>query len=278
MILTAIAGNKMSNYSYVLDAKKLRKTRKGNREMRDDSEVVVNGFDNQKPRIRDCDQLIPSVKEDQRVGTFVTQILVDDLNPEDQIEYSLVSSASERNRFTIDSRLGRIYTKYVFDRDEPVREKWVYVTVRATDNGRPPLDDVCTFKIQIEDINDNAPVFDKTKYEEVISKDTKVNSTVMRISASDFDDGDNSVVHFDILEERDYKFFSIDQENGLIYLRKSIIKPSGNYYSIIVRAFNIVKELPQEVTTLVRFKVIESNRKPPVFIDAPKEPIQVYRL
>ena len=48
-----------------------------------------------------------------------------------------------------------------FDRDEPKREKEVYVTVRATDNGRPQLDAVCTLKVKITDINDNKPMFDK---------------------------------------------------------------------------------------------------------------------
>lgn len=33
--------------------------------------------------------------------------------------------------------------------------------VTVTDNGHPPLVEVCHFKITIEDINDNAPVFDK---------------------------------------------------------------------------------------------------------------------
>jgi hypothetical protein len=49
----------------------------------------------------------------------------------------------------------------VFDRDEPTREKEVYLSVRATDNGQPTLDDTCTVKVTIEDINDNPPVFDK---------------------------------------------------------------------------------------------------------------------
>lgn len=48
-----------------------------------------------------------------------------------------------------------------FDRDEPSREKEVYITVRASDNGHPQLDDVCTIKVTIDDINDNIPVFDK---------------------------------------------------------------------------------------------------------------------
>lgn len=49
----------------------------------------------------------------------------------------------------------------MFDRDEPTREKEVYLTVRATDNGKPHLDDVCTIKVTIADENDNSPVFDK---------------------------------------------------------------------------------------------------------------------
>lgn len=49
----------------------------------------------------------------------------------------------------------------MFDRDEPIREKEVYLTVRATDNGKPHLDDVCTIKVSIQDENDNSPVFDK---------------------------------------------------------------------------------------------------------------------
>jgi hypothetical protein len=49
----------------------------------------------------------------------------------------------------------------IFDRDEPSREKEAFITVRATDNGKPPLDDVCVIKVTIVDVNDNKPVFDK---------------------------------------------------------------------------------------------------------------------
>ena len=52
----------------------------------------------------------------------------------------------------------------IFNRDEPDREKLVYVTVKATDKGRPALEDVCTLRVRIKDINDNAPVFDRSIY------------------------------------------------------------------------------------------------------------------
>jgi len=56
----------------------------------------------------------------------------------------------------------------MFDRDEPTREKEVHLSVRATDNGQPTLDDTCTIRVAIEDINDNPPVFDKVVSADVI--------------------------------------------------------------------------------------------------------------
>lgn len=77
------------------------------------------------------------------------------------ITYSFVTAVGEKLKFDINNRTGVIRTTHILDRDEPAREKEVYLTVLATDNGRPQLDDVCTFKVTIEDINDNDPVFDK---------------------------------------------------------------------------------------------------------------------
>lgn len=67
----------------------------------------------------------------------------------------------DRWKFGINNITGDIFTLTDIDRDEPNREREFYVTVLATDNGKPQLDDVCTFKITIRDINDNAPMFDK---------------------------------------------------------------------------------------------------------------------
>ena len=58
----------------------------------------------------------------------------------------------------------------IFNRDEPEREKLVHVTVKATDNGRPQLEDVCTLAVKIKDKNDNAPVFDRSSYDVKIAQ------------------------------------------------------------------------------------------------------------
>ena len=57
-----------------------------------------------------------------------------------------------------------IFVFQIFNRDEPDREKLVHVTVKASDNGRPQLEDVCTLAVKINDENDNSPVFDRANY------------------------------------------------------------------------------------------------------------------
>lgn len=151
----------------------------------------------------------------------------------------------------------------------------MYVTVRATDNGRPPLDDVCTFKITIVDINDNPPIFDKVKYEQSIPADFPVNKVVMPITSYDFDDGENSIIKYELLTEKDYQYFRIDENNGLIYLARPIDRRPGQYYNLIVRASNIVPDHPQDAQTDVRIKIIESHKKPPIFLDVPSAPIRL---
>lgn len=130
--------------------------------------------DNRKPAFKNCAGYAPSVKEEQPENTYVFTVQAVDPDPNQDIHYSLVQSASERPKFSIHESSGVIMTSHIFDRDEPIHEKFVFVTVQATDNGLPPLDDVCTFNVTIVDINDNPPVFNKARYDESMSENTMV--------------------------------------------------------------------------------------------------------
>lgn len=48
----------------------------------------------------------------------------------------------------------------MFDR-EGDDGKFVSVTVKATDQGDPSLEGVCSFTVEISDVNDNPPLFDR---------------------------------------------------------------------------------------------------------------------
>ena len=50
----------------------------------------------------------------------------------------------------------------VFNRDEPDHEKELRVIVKANDKGVPSLEGTCAFVVNVLDVNDNAPMFDKS--------------------------------------------------------------------------------------------------------------------
>lgn len=130
--------------------------------------------DNHKPAFMNCAGYAPKVKEEQPENTYVFMVKAVDPDPDQEIRYSIVQAPVERSKFFINPTSGVIVTAHTFDRDEPIHEKFVFVTVQATDNGLPALDDVCTFNVTIEDINDNAPVFNKARYDESISENAQV--------------------------------------------------------------------------------------------------------
>ena len=48
--------------------------------------------------------------------------------------------------------------------------KSVPVTIKAIDSGEPSLEGVCSFSVEITDVNDNPPLFDRQKYIENVKQ------------------------------------------------------------------------------------------------------------
>ena len=58
----------------------------------------------------------------------------------------------------------------MFDREGDADGKSVSVTVKAIDSGEPSLEGVCSFTVEITDVNDNPPLFDRQKYIENVKQ------------------------------------------------------------------------------------------------------------
>jgi len=205
------------------------------------------------------------------VGTYVFTVQAFDRDPPEAggtINYTFVSAPGDRLRFTIDSETGVIKTRHIFDRDEPTREKEVYLSVRATDNGHPTLDDTCTIRIQIEDINDNSPVFDKVNYQESVPQDHRVDRIVMRISATDIDNGNNSIVVYTLEPKQgvDEGYLRIDANSGVIFLNRTINQDPGYVFRMRATATDQGAD-PNMSETDVELLVVDSTKKAPSFIN-----------
>ncbi|XP_054263289.1 DE-cadherin-like [Macrosteles quadrilineatus] len=233
--------------------------------------------DNHKPVFTNCLEYQPSVKEEEPTGTPVLTVKAKDRDPPESggnITYTLISTSVGQNKFKINPVTGEISTAVMLDRDEPSREKEVYLSVRATDNGRPELDDVCTIKVTIEDINDNPPVFDKVNYVESVPKDLVPGHVVMKISATDIDDGNNSKVFYDLQAKKpeEANYFHIENNTGVIILNRDIDKDPG--YHFLMRATATDQgEIPNSATIDLEISVVESHKKAPQFTYTPQSPI-----
>ena len=75
-----------------------------------------------------------------------------------------------------------------------------------------------TVIIHIIDINDNAPKFTKKIYQVAISENIAVGSSVISVSASDDDIGENAKVTFTLKDENEHFFMETD--TGILKVAK----------------------------------------------------------
>ncbi|ODN00523.1 DE-cadherin [Orchesella cincta] len=224
-----------------------------------------------KPEFLNCSKdITPSVPEGEPVNTTVFRVEARDIDPPEfggTVTYSIVSGNENNDKFAIDPRTGVIRTNKVFDRDEPEREKEEYLTIRATDNGRPQLDTVCTIKIIITDINDGVPLFERFEYKESVPRDLSTGQVVMRISATDIDDRENGTVWYKLDSHPespgDLDYFKISETTGEVQLKKPI---DANTHQFLLRAIASDKgSPPKSATTNLTINVIEPRTRPPSF-------------
>ncbi|XP_017769994.1 PREDICTED: DE-cadherin [Nicrophorus vespilloides] len=243
--------------------------------------VSTDNTDNHKPIFTDCSTYNPSIKEEQERGLHVITVHANDSDPPENggtITYAIVKRDGDRNYFTINNKTGEITTNLAseFDRDEPTRLKEIYITVQATDNGRPILADICTFKVVIEDINDNAPTFDQYDYNQKVAEDTPIDREVMRVIAYDIDDGVNAKITYSIKNDGTSaanefdQYFIMANDTGVITLRKALSDKKTQFFSTVLAKDNPINPLDaKETTANVIINVVGADKKPPLFTKYP---------
>ncbi|XP_050300468.1 cadherin-related tumor suppressor isoform X2 [Anthonomus grandis grandis] len=177
-----------------------------------------------------------SLSESTPPGTLVAMLTaVDrDQGTNGSVTYSLHSNVKQKydETFFLDSLTGQLTTKKKLDREEvPFYE----IQVVARDQGIPPQSSTATVFLRVLDENDNAPEFYPQKYFKAVADDLKIGSSVLRVTATDLDEGDNSVVTYKIEDQLD-SLFSIDQFTGVITLRGNLKGSSKHIYRILVSA------------------------------------------
>ena len=125
--------------------------------------VFITDVNDNKPIFKECSQYHAKVEESATNGSLVITVhaIDEDKGVNGQVRYSIVQQPNQKGpKFSIDPETGELTTNKVFDR-EGEDGKFVSLTVKATDNGDPSLEGVCSFTVEITDVNDNPPLFDR---------------------------------------------------------------------------------------------------------------------
>uniref|UniRef100_A0A673GBR4 Cadherin domain-containing protein n=1 Tax=Sinocyclocheilus rhinocerous TaxID=307959 RepID=A0A673GBR4_9TELE len=149
----------------------------------------------------------------------------------------------------------------------------IQLTVTAVDGGKPPRSGTINLIVNIEDVNDNIPVFSKPLLKVRVVENAPLGTSVIQVHASDPDEGLNGEIAYSLVSQdsdNNVDAFSIDSETGLITVKGTVdyekgaaveirvqakdkgLKPRAAYCKVLVEIMDINDNRPEiSVTSLV---------------------------
>ncbi|XP_039340408.1 protocadherin gamma-B5-like [Mauremys reevesii] len=141
------------------------------------------------------------------------------------------------------------------------------ITITATDKGSPPLSTQKTILLQISDINDNAPVFEKPSYTAYVPENNPSGASIFSVKASDRDLDRNARVTYSILSSNLQEvplssYISINSQTGAIYAQRSFDYEQFRELEVQVKAQDGGSP-PLSSNVTIRVFIRDQNDNPP---------------
>ena len=168
--------------------------------------------------------------------------------------------------FKLDPDTGRI-TAPPLDREAKSTYK---LSVSAQDHGANQIrrSASCTITVNILDENDNEPSFSQTIYSASLKEDVPIGTEVLRVLATDPDEGENAVIEYSI-ENATFSVFTIDKDTGAIYTSDFLDRESVDEYKFNVLAVDGGKGTVKSSRAIVTVIITDANDHTPQFDEFP---------
>ncbi|XP_029013002.1 cadherin EGF LAG seven-pass G-type receptor 3 isoform X2 [Betta splendens] len=198
------------------------------------------------------------LNEDAAVGTSVVSVTAVDRDVNSAVTYQ-ITGGNTRNRFAISTAGGAGLLSLALPLDYKQERRYV-LTVTASDR---TLHDTCQVHINITDANTHRPVFQSAHYSVSVNEDRPPGSTVVVISATDDDVGENARITYFL--EDNIPQFRIDPATGAITLQAELDYEDQMTYTLAITAKD--NGIPQKSdTTYVEVNVNDVNDNAPQFL------------
>ncbi|XP_062381381.1 protocadherin beta-16-like [Sardina pilchardus] len=209
-----------------------------------------------------------TVKENVEVDTVIAVVSVSD---KDSGENGVVDIKVNDNlpfalRETSDNYYELIVSKQLDREKVPEYD----ITFTVTDRGVPPLSDNETITLELLDVNDNVPRFNKTFYTIPVSENNAPGALLASITALDPDLHENQYLVYFIIEKEIANtsismLFSINPENGNLYALKTFDYEIEKEFLFHIEARDSgVPPLSSNVT--VHIIIMDQNDNTPVIV------------
>ncbi|XP_075337478.1 protocadherin alpha-8-like isoform X18 [Odontesthes bonariensis] len=148
------------------------------------------------------------------------------------------------------------------DREKQHEHKLV---LTAVDGGNPPRSGILNVTVIVLDSNDNHPTFSQEVYSVTIPENVDVDTSVIKVNATDLDDGVNGDIEYLFGGELDpklYDMFSLDKDSGEIRVKGEIDFEKADIYKLDVHATD-KGQPPMSTDCRVIIKVLDKNDNKP---------------
>lgn len=241
-------------------------------------QIVVNVADvNDNPPVCPSEITTFEVQENEgaasTIGLFIATDNDEPNTRNSTLTYKLLEQMPTDNRFLINEYSGSIQLitggLNIQDNDE------YRLKVNVSDEGRPALSTICWIVINVIDINDHIPIFERSDYGNItIREDIPLSTLVMKIQAWDADQPQtgSSAIIYQIIQGDPSQMFTIktnpETNQGNITVAKPLDYESFKVHDLVIEAKN-----PEPLVTGVHYNESSITRLHIFVLDVDEKPI-----
>jgi protocadherin-16/23 len=187
------------------------------------------------------------------------------------VTYTLtpLTSDSIEGAFDMDRNTGSLVVARRLDR-EVQNEYRLEIRALDTSASNNPQSSAVTVKVEIADINDNAPVWPMDPISINVSEDVAPGSVVHNFTAADADSGSNGEIQYRLVKnvQSESNHFAVDPLTGALTLLEPLDFENITEYILIVEATDQSSNATERLSTSVtaRVRVTDANDNQPIFI------------
>ncbi|XP_057177595.1 protocadherin gamma-C5-like isoform X24 [Triplophysa rosa] len=226
-------------------------------------EIEVQDINDHTPNFKSIERILNIPESINSGAKFLLESAIDsDVQSNSLKSYSL----SNNDNFILNVKtqdgvkIPELVLKHSLDREKQPIHKLILM---ASDGGNPVRTGTCEITVLVLDNNDNAPEFEKPFYETTVDENETIHKEILRVKATDLDDGLNGEVEYFFADETsDTTMFDINQQTGAITVKGKLDHEKSNLYKFDIVAKD--KGNPQmEGHCSVKIKVNDVNDNAP---------------